>query len=184
MITDLATSFGGPVLEDLGKKAGLPPEIIKQAAPIVIALVVGAVARMAKQPGGLNQLTGLFDAAGKERGSADLDSFVKNVDPAKSGDLLKALAGGNSIENVADNLSRKTGIPAEAVAGLLGTMAPAVLSQASAIAKEQGLDTAGLVNLIGEKANAMPDAQIADYILDDVPGISDDIKRGFKKLFG
>ena len=75
-------------------------------------------------------------------------------------------------------------ILSEAVAGLLGTMAPAVLSQASAIAKEQGIDTAGLVNLIGEKANSMPDAQLADYILDDGPGISDDIKRGFKKLFG
>ena len=184
MITDIANSFGGPVLDSLGKKAGIPPEIVKQATPIVIALVVGAVARMAKQPGGLNQLTGLFDAANKERGSADLSGFVDSVDPSKSGDMLKALAGGNSIENVADNLSRKTGIPAAAVAGLLGTMAPAVLSQASEVAKQQGLDTAGRVNLISEKAGSMPDAQIADYIMDDVPGISDDVKRGFKKLFG
>jgi hypothetical protein len=184
MLSGLVNSFGGPVLENLGAKFGVPKEVVKSATPVVISLVVAAVARMAKQPGGVDQISGLLNSASKQQGSADLASFVKDVDPAKSKDMLQALAGGNSLDNVMANLSGKTGIPADQIAAVLGTMAPAVLNQFNAMGKEKGLDTAGIAQAIGDAAANMPDGGIADYVLDNTPGISDDIKRGMKSIFG
>lgn len=47
MITSMITSFGGPVLEDLGKRVGLPPDIVKKVAPLGIAAVLSGVKRIA-----------------------------------------------------------------------------------------------------------------------------------------
>lgn len=184
MISGLVNSFGGPVLENLGAKFGVPSSVVKQATPIVVSLIVAAVARMAKQPGGVDQISNLLTSAGQAQGSADLASFVKDMDPAKSKDMLQALAGGNSIDNVLGNLAGKTGIPAEQIGAVFGTMAPAVINQFNTMGKERGLDTAGIAQAIGDAAAKMPDAGLADYVLDNTPGISDDIKRGLKSLFG
>ena len=184
MMTGLVNSFGGPVLENLGAKFGLPPEIVKKATPVVISLVIAAVARMAKQPGGVDQISNMLSGASKAQGTEDLASFVKDIDPAKSKDLLQALAGGNSIDNVVANLAGKSGLPADQVAGVLGVMAPAVLASVSAMGKEKGLDANGIAKAIGDAAGSLPDGGIADYVLDNTPGISDDIKRGLKSLFG
>ncbi len=184
MISGLVNSFGGPILEDLGAKLGLPPSIVKQAVPIVIGLVMTALLRKGRSPEGVQELGGLLDEANTEVGSSSLSDFIKNADPSRSAKLLDTLTGENSVENVMGNIGRLTGIPAETVTSAFGTMAPAVLSQVSGLAKGKGLDTAGLLGLIGEQGDAMKALGNLDYLLDDVPGIGDDIKRGFKKIFG
>jgi hypothetical protein len=184
MIGGLINSFGGPVLEELGTKLGLPPAVVKQAIPIVIGLVVAAVARKGRTPEGVQELGGLIDSANEQVGGASLTDFIKNADPSRSSDLLKGLTGGNSVENVMGNISRTTGVPVETITAAFGTVAPAVISQISGMAKEKGLDTAGLVELIGQQGDAVKALGNMDYLLDDVPGIGDDISRGFKKIFG
>ena len=61
-------------------------------------------------------------------------------------------------------------------------MAPAVLGQVAGMAKEQNMDIDGVVGAL-DSADLGSLGNV-DYLLDNVPGVSDDIKRGFDKLFG
>ncbi len=183
MIEGLVGSFGGPVLEDLGKRLGLPADVVKQATPMVTGLVVVGVGRLLKQPGGADKVTSLFKSAGDSIGG-DLDAFVKTADPAKSADTLKMLAGSNSVENITANLASKTGLSTDAMGKMLGVMAPAVLGGLGKMAKEQGLDAAGVGKLIEDNADALKGIGDLDTLMDNVPGMTDDIKRGLSKLFG
>lgn len=186
MIEDLVNSFGGPVLEDLGKRLGLPADTVKGAIPVVTGLAVAGLNRIAKQPGGSDQIANLFKGVGDRMGDRDLDTFVKEADPAKSAELLQALAGSNSVENITANLAKKTGLSTDSVGQLLGVAMPAVVGTMDKMAKEQGLDAAGVTDLIEQGASALQGKGIDDLdtLMDNVPGISDDIKRGIKKLFG
>lgn len=182
MLTSLANSFGGPVLQDLGDRLGLPAPAVKAATPMVIGLVLSGVKRLAAQPGGKEQLGALLQGSSERMGARDLDGFVKEADPAKSTALLDALTGGNSVDQVAANLAGKTGLDPQGVGKMLGIMAPAVMSQVAGMAKEKNLDIDGVMSAI-DSAD-LGAAGNMDYLLDNVPGISDDLKRGFDKLFG
>ena len=184
MLTGLIDSYSGPVLKDLGERVGLPESAVKMATPMVVGLVASGVKRLASQPGGVEKLTSLLQGAGDRVGSRDLDTFVKEADPAKTADLLDSLTGSNSAENVAANLARLTKQDPETIGKTLGIMAPAVMSQMNTLAKDQGLDTQGLADLVDQNADALKGLGDQDDILDDVPGIGDDIQRGLGKLFG
>jgi hypothetical protein len=81
MVSGLVTSFGGPILEELGAKIGLPPAVVKQAVPIVIGLVVTAMMRKTKSAEGKNELAGLIQSADQQVGGQSLTEFIKNADP-------------------------------------------------------------------------------------------------------
>ena len=183
MLDSLVGSFGGPVLEDLGKRVGLPADVVKQATPLVTGVLVAGVGRLLKQPGGADKVTSMFKSSSDSIGG-DLDSFVKNADPAKSADMLKSLAGGNSLENITANLASKTGIGADSMGKMLGLMAPAVIGGLGKMAKDQGLDAAGVAKLLEDNAGSLQGLGDLDTLMDNVPGIGDDISRGIKKLFG
>ena len=183
-IESLVNSFSGPVLEELGTRVGLPASVVKQATPLVTGMVVSALGRLAKLPGGVDQVASLLQGSVDRLGGRDLDTFVQEADPAKSEDLLRTVAGDNSVKNITSNLAGKLGVSAESVGKMLGVMAPAVVGQMGTMAKEQGLDAAGVANLIEENADALEALGDLDTLLDNVPGIGDDIKRGIGKLFG
>lgn len=182
MLTSLANQFGGPIVADLGTRLGLPASAVKAATPMVIGLVLSGARRLAAQPGGKEQLGSLLQSTSDRMGTRDLDGFVKEADPAKSADLLNALTGGNSVDQVAANLAGKTGMDPHAVGKMLGIMGPAVLGSVAGMAKEQDMDIDGIVGAL-DSAN-LGGLGDMDYLLDNVPGVSDDIKRGFDKLFG
>lgn len=184
MISGMVESFGGPVLEDMGKRVGLPADTVKMAVPVVTGLVLMGIKRMASQPGGADKLAQMMTANSERVGGRDLATLVKEADPAKTADALNALTGSNSAENVVANLARKTGLDPNAVGQLMGIMTPAVMSQLGGMAKEKGLDAQGVVDLVNSNSDALKAIPGLDYILDDVPGISDDIKRGLNKIFG
>ena len=185
MIEDLVNSFGGPILEDIGAKVGLPADVVKKAMPVVTGLAVAAIGRLSKQPDGADQISNLLKGVGDSFGGGDLAAFVKGADPAKSADLLKTLAGPNSVENITANLAKKSGLPADSVGKLLGVAMPAVLGQLGTMAKGQGLnlDPAGVAKLIDDNAGALKGLGDVDNLMDNVPGIADDVKRALNKLF-
>jgi hypothetical protein len=183
MITSMVTSFGAPLIEDLGKRIGLPADVVKTAAPLVVAAVIAGVRRLASQPGATNTLTSLYNSANDTVGS-DLNSFVNTFDPSQSLSLLNTLTGSNSLENVTANLARVSGVAPDSMGKMLGFLAPAVIAGLGNMAKEKGLDAQGVVDLIDESSDALQAAGNLDYILDDVPGVGDDISRGLKSLFG
>ena len=183
MISSMIESFGGPVMEDVGSRFNIPPQMVKMATPMIVGFVVAGVKRLGSQPDGAQKLSAMMDQNAQRFGDRDLDSFVKEADPAKTAEALDALTGGNSVENVTGNLAGKLGVDPKALAGMLGVMAPAVINQLGGMAKEKGLDAQGVIDLVDQNADGLSDMGM-DYILDNTPGIGDDIQRGFSKLFG
>ncbi len=184
MLTSLVNSFGAPALDSLGKRLGIPPSVVKAATPMVIGLVLAGVRRLAAQPNGVAALDTLVQGNSQRIGNRDLSTFLQEASPVKSAETLDALTGSNTFEQVAANFARKTGMDPHVAGELIGVMAPAVLSEAQSLAKQQGLDIDGVVQAIDAQSDALNAVGDLDYILDDVPGISDDIMRGFDKLFG
>ena len=183
MISSMVESFGGPVLEDVGSRFNIPPQMVKMATPMIAGLVIAGIKRLGSQPDGAQKLTAMMDQNAQRMAGRDLDSFVKEADPAKTADMLNSLTGGNSLDNVTGNLAGKLGVDPKALAGMLGVMAPAVISQLGGMAKEKGLDAQGVIDLVDQNAGGLSDMGM-DYILDNTPGMGDDIKRGLGKLFG
>jgi hypothetical protein len=169
----------------LAAKIGLPEGTVQQLAPVVIGFVLAALGRKAKQPDGLKQIGALIemaDATGITRMSAA--EYVKQADPAKNADVLGTLIGENTLENVADNFGRKMGVTSEQAAGLLGVGVPVVLGQLGRMQNALGTNTEGLAKYITEKAAGIKNPGEMEYILENTPGISDNVKRGLRKLFG
>lgn len=98
--------------------------------------------------------------------------------------MLNTLAGCNSVENVTANLARVAGISPDSMGKMMGFLGPGAVSGLGAMAKENGLDAKGVVDLLDQNSDAFKALGDLDYLLDDVPGIGDDISRGLKKLFG
>jgi hypothetical protein len=186
MMTSLVNQFGGPVLEELGRKLGLPRDTVKAIIPTAISLVMAGLARVYKQPNGNQTMQGLLDSAGSDMSlsSGDFTGFLQNFDPAKSKDMLSTLAGSNSIDNITHNVAKKTGISDEAAGGLLAAVTPMVLGGLGKMSQEQGLDVDGLANKVGGELKEIGDLGDIDNVLDDTPGFVEDIQRGLKKLFG
>lgn len=166
----------------LAGKLGLPEGTVQQLAPVVVAFVLMALGRKAKQPDGLKQIGTLIDQAGQTQTTPA--EYVKQADPAKNAEVLGQLIGENTLENVSDNFGRKMGITSEQAAGMLGVGVPVVLNQLAHVQNSLGTDTEGLANFIAEKAGDIKNTGEMTYILDNVPGISDNVKRGLRKLFG
>lgn len=184
MLTGLISSFAEPALEDLGARLGIPASTVKAAAPVVVGLVLTAIQRMAAQPGGSDMLTSLLQSSSDRLGDRDLDTFVKEADPSNSAALLHALSGSNSIQNVASNLAHSFDMQPESAGQLLGLMAPAVMSQIAGMASDEGLDAQGIFNAVETDTAALEAMGNLGHMLDNEPGITDDIKRAFHSLFG
>ncbi len=184
LVGGAVNAVGGPVVDALAAKVGAPAEVVNQFKPIIIGLVVAGIARMLKQQGGSKKMQDMIDASTKAVGSTDPADFIKNVDPQKSVDMLGQLAGGNSLDNVINNLAGKTGVDAKQLTGVLGSVAPLVLAGLGGMQAKNGWSTDQLAGGITEGVGAMKDAGVIDYVLDNTPGISDDIKRGLSSIFG
>jgi hypothetical protein len=184
MVSGAVNAVGGPVVDALAAKVGVPASVVNQFKPIIIGLVVAGIARMLKQQGGAAKMQDMINASSKAVGTTDPADFIKNVDPQKSMDMLGQLAGGNSLDNVVSNLAGKTGIDAAQLTGVLGSVAPLVLAGLGGMQAKNGWSTDQLANGITEGVGTMKDLGVVDYVLDNTPGIGDDIKRGLSSLFG
>ena len=68
--------------------------------------------------------------------------------------------------------------------GVLGSVASLVLAGIGGMQAKNGWSTDQLANGITEGVGQMKDAGVVDYVLDNTPGIGDDINRGLTSLFG
>ena len=59
-----------------------------------------------------------------------------------------------------------------------------VLARVSDVSRENGLDVGGIVEAISNNSEALNSLGNFDAMLDDVPSLIDDLKRGLSQLFG
>lgn len=184
IISSIVTMVGSPVIDALASKTGLPVEVVNKLKPMVVGLVVAGIARILKQPGGtekLQDMIGLSDKAIRGESAAD---YVANVDPHSNTDLMTSLAGDNSLDNVLHNIAGKTGVDSNQLKAILGSVTPLVLSNMGQVQRNNNLTPEQLTASINDGIANMPELGVVDYMLDNSPGIGDDIKRGFNALFG
>jgi hypothetical protein len=188
ILDSVVNSFGASILENLGKRLGISPAVVRAATPMIVGLVLSGIKRLTTRDGAADTYQSLMNGASNLVGSQDMDSFLQQTDPAKSTGLLDILTGDNSIEHVATNFAHKSGldpqIDSDVAAKMLGMMAPAVLHQVDRYAKDHGLDMSGIASAIDDSSDALKSLGNLQSILDDSPGIADDIMRGLSKLFG
>ncbi len=188
VLDSIVHAFGPSVIDRLGQRLGISPAIIKAATPMVIGFVLSALKRLLGQEGGEEKFNSLLKSGKELVGSRGLEAFVGEADPSSGTSLLDILTGDNSTEQVAANFAHKSGLDPQfdpQVAGkMMGMMAPAVLDQISNLAQEHGLDVKGIANAIDANSDALASLGSLDAILDDKPGLLDDLKRGLGQLFG
>ncbi len=188
LLDSIVHSFGPSIIDRLGQRLGISPAIVKAATPMVIGFVLTALKRLLGQEAGEEKFNSLLKTGKELVGSRGLEAFIGEADPSAGTGLLDILTGDNSIEQVAANFAHKSGLDPQFdphVAGkMMGMMAPAVLTQISNLAQEHGLDVKGIANAIDANSDALASLGSLDAILDDKPGLLDDLKRGLGQLFG
>jgi hypothetical protein len=184
----LVNSFAPSVLDNLGKRLGISPAVVRAATPMVVGFVLSALKRLTAQQGAQEKFNSLLNSASDLVGSRDMATYLQEADPAKSTGLLDTLTGKNSIEQVASNFAHKSGLDPQVdphvAARMIGMMTPAVLNGVSSLAKKNGLDMRGIADAIDANKDALASLGNLDDILDDAPGIVDNLKRGLSTLFG
>lgn len=184
LIGSAVNMLGGPVIDALARKTGLPVEVVNKIKPLVIGLVVAGIARVLKQPNGadkLQDMVGLSNKAIRDENAAD---YVANVDPHSNTDLMTSLTGDNSLDNVISNFAGNTGVTSDQLKAVFGSIAPLVLSNVGRVQESNHLTAEQLSTSINDEIAQRPELGIVDYLLDNRPGVGDDIKRGFNALFG
>lgn len=188
VLDSIVHAFGPSVIDRLGQRLGISPAIIKAATPMVIGFVLSALKRLLGQEGGEEKFNSLLKSGKELVGSRGLEAFIGEADPSAGTSLLDILTGDNSTEQVAANFAHKSGLDPQfdpQVAGkMMGMTAPAVLNQIANLAQEHGLDVKGIANAINANSDALASLGNFDSILDDKPGLLDDLKRGLSQLFG
>jgi hypothetical protein len=188
LLDSIVRSFGPSVIDRLGQRLGISPAIVKAATPVIIGFVLSALKRVLGQEAGEEKFNSLLKTGKELVGSRGLEAFIGEADPSASASLLDILTGDNSIEQVTANFAHKSGLDPQfdpRVAGkMMGVMAPAVLDQISKFAQQHGLDVKGIANAIEANSDALASLGSFDAILDDQPGLLDDLKRGLAQLFG
>jgi len=184
LVGGIVNMFGGPAIDALANKVGVPAEMLNKFKPVIIGLVVAGIARLLKQPDGATQMQNLIDTSSQSVGTQTPADFINNVNPAAAMNLLSTLTGGNSVDNVVNNLAGATGIDAGQVTGLLGSVAPLVLAGLGQAQKADGLSTDQLAASIESAVAASPDMAAISYTLDNKPGLMDDLQRGLGALGG
>jgi hypothetical protein len=176
------------MLDNLGKQLGISPAVVKAATPMVVGLVLSALKRLTAQQGAQQKFNSLLKSASNLVGSRDMATYLQEADPAKSTSLLDTLTGQNSTEQVASNFAHKSGLDPQVdphvAARMIGMMTPAVLNGISSLAKKNGLDMKGIADAIDANKDALASLGNLDSILDEAPGIVDNLKRGLNTLFG
>lgn len=181
----LSRSIGG---EDQQKTA--------TAANGIFSVLLNAMTRNAAQSGGAS---GLLGALQRDHDGSILEDAVsllsgmrapENSRMLNSAGILKHVLGGN-LGNVVNNISQVSGLDKMDVGSLMVKLAPLVMGALGKQQRSQGLDAAGLFDLLKGSTQAQvkrnPQAGIFEKILDrDGDGsIMDDVASiGFKTLGG
>lgn len=163
LIELVQSQLGDSVLEQLGGTLGESTENTRKAVNASVPTVLGSIVdRVSSDPdaGGMlaNALDSIDDSVADDFGSV-LGGQQQESIQKKGGDLLGGLLGDN-LGNVVDLISQFSGAGKGSSSSLLSMVMPLILGFISKQKKSQGLDTSGLVEMLGNQK---------DFIADSMP---------------
>ena len=147
-ITDLITQkLSGGAVSAIAQKLGVSESTANTAVQLAIPLIVSALARNASKPGGAENLHQAINSDHDGSIFDNLSGFLGDPQSANGSGILGHVFGAQqpSIQN---NLAQATGMDQSSAGNLLETLAPLVMGAVGQQQQQNGLDTAGLSEML------------------------------------
>lgn len=191
LLNILQSQLSDDVLEQLGQQIGADKQQTAQAANGVMTSLLGGLANNATQEGGLNSLLGALD---RNHDGSVLDDIMGLIGSGGQGagatnglGILGHVLGGNQ-ENVAQQVSERSGLSMSQVMKLMPILAPIVMGALGKMRSEGGLKLEDLPSLLmGTAQNSAQGAGMGDLlgsVLGSVLGGGNQKQGGLGGLLG
>jgi hypothetical protein len=150
-ITQMLTQqLAGRATSTIAQRFGLSEQTANTAVQLAVPLILTALARNASQPDGA---ASLHQAINNDHDGSifnNLLGYLGNPQSANGAGILGHVFGSqqSSIEN---NLAQATGIDPASASGLMQTLAPLVMGAVGQTQQQNGLDAAGLSNMLNSQ---------------------------------
>ena len=152
----LQQRLGGEAVNQISNKLGTDPASTRTAIAAALPMLVGALARNARDPG---KAGALANALGRHDGSVldDVAGYLGRGDTGDGDGILGHVLGGKK-ETVQTGLGQAAGLDPAKAGTLLAMLAPLVMGALGKAQREKGLDTGGLAGMLGSEQQRAADA--------------------------
>ena len=146
----ITQQLSGAASKQIAARLGVSESTADMAVQIAVPLILAAVARNAAQPAGAREL---HQAVTNDHDGSILDNlmgYLGNPQQANGAGILGHVLGDQrgSVEN---NLAQATGMDQGSAGNLLEIVAPMVMGAVGRTQQQNGLDSSGLANYLGEQ---------------------------------
>lgn len=147
-ISSLMGMLSGDGISALGKSADAKSSQVSGVLDSALPLLLSGMKDNASTKAGAASLNKALKDHAKDD-TADIGSFLQNVDLADGGKILTHILGDNK-KTAVDGIAKKNGISSDQVTTILSSLAPLLLTKlGSSKADEDDDDGAGLTDLLG-----------------------------------
>jgi hypothetical protein len=150
-ILDLLTNqLSGGVLDQVSSQVGADPQTTQTALSAALPLLLSGLAHNASQPQGAQAL---HQALTQDHDGSILDNtqqYVSNPAAANGAGIVGHIFGGQSAP-IEQQLAQHTGMSSNQIDRILEFAAPLVMGYLGRQVTQQGLDTHGLQNMLGQQ---------------------------------
>ena len=146
----ITQQLSGVASQQIAARLGVSESTANTAVAVAVPLILSALARNASQPQGAQDL---HQAVTKDHDGSILDNltgYLGNPQPGNGSGILGHVLGDqrSSVEN---NLAQATGLDQGAAGNLMEMVAPLVMGAVGKTQQQNGLDSSGLANYLGEQ---------------------------------
>ena len=146
----ITQQLSGSVSKQIAARLGISEGNAATALQIAVPLILAALARNASRPEGA---TALHQAVATDHDGSVLDNlmgYLGNPAAANGAGILGHVLGGQR-QTVENNLAQAAGLDQNAAGSLLELVAPLVMGAVGRTQHENGLDSSGLAQFLGEE---------------------------------
>jgi hypothetical protein len=185
----ITQQLSGNAVSSIAQRLGISESTANTAVQIGVPLLLAALARNAARPDGAQSL---HQAVSNDHDGSifdNLSGYLGDPQSANGSGILGHVLGGQQPA-IANNLAGATGLDQGSASNLLATLAPLVMGAVGQAQQQQGLDAAGLSNMLSSQqqtaqANAPDVMGMLGSMLDQNQDGSaiDDLKRMAANFF-
>ena len=160
-ITEMITQrLTGGAVSAIAQKLGVSESTANTAVAVAVPLLIAALARNAARPQGAEDLHQAINNDHDGSIFDNLSGYLGNPQSANGAGILGHVFG-DQQSSIQGNLAQATGMDQNSAGSLLETLAPLVMGAVGQQQQQNGLDTAGLSDLLNtqqqEAQNNSPD---------------------------
>ena len=146
----ITQQLSGACSQQIAARLGVSESTANTAVQIAVPLILSALARNASQPQGAQEL---HQAVTNDHDGSILDNlmgYLGNPQQANGAGILGHVLGDQrgAVEN---NLAQATGLNQSSAGNLMEMVAPLVMGQLGRTQQQNGFDSSGLANYLGEQ---------------------------------